>query len=561
LLLWYQILKVVDNWSVFLTPLALFIVYVLTTSPAPLLEDDALFILASFDRGLAHSPGYPLYVLLTQPFHWLPIGSVALKVHLANAVAAAILAGLLAVKLCRHFNLSRGLAAASVLSLGFSALFWNQALIAEVYMLNALLFVLIFFTTLELSENEVGFARRLFQLSLLFGLSLANHWPLTLLMSPVFLILVWPVLAKLLQQLHIVLAGLAIGLLPYLWMYFRSSDPIFSQMGAFTSINEFIFFITREVYAGPDSDPLVTWHDKVLYLKFYCKQFLSQFSVPALVFILLGFVMQWFLLARRICFAMTVSLLLPVVLILLLDFTFTRLQFVSMSVYPLPLYVVAAMWLALGLLWVSNMLVQKTEHAPKIMFITGLILIASTGYKNYDISNSSGDSWAVDHATELLDSLPDNTNLFVMDDWLMAVTIYLHHVERHRPDVTVYSEYGTFLPNRLFPYFATSVVDKQKIVRDFIQRSSTPVVVLQNPGQYGLPFTDAKNSYWINPARFDVSAPDVSLASGTYSEPSGDWNDLRWRYLVRRLPYHVFAPGNFVVSLSEANRFLDIIRL
>jgi hypothetical protein len=58
-----------------------------------------------------------------------------------------------------------------------------------------------------------------------------------------------------------------------------------------------------------------------------------------------------------------------------------------------------------------------------------------------------------------------------------------------------------------------------------------------------------------------VIAADVSLASGIYSEPSGDWNDLRWRCLVRRPPYHVFAPGNFVVSLSEANRFLDIIRL
>jgi hypothetical protein len=38
---------------------------------------------------VAHPPGYPLFVLLAHPFTWLPIGTVAYRVHLASGFFAA----------------------------------------------------------------------------------------------------------------------------------------------------------------------------------------------------------------------------------------------------------------------------------------------------------------------------------------------------------------------------------------------------------------------------------------------------------------------------------------
>ena len=53
--------------------------YGFQVSDFPELEDDGLFVLASAFLGTAHSPGYPLFVLLSQVMHLLPVESVALR--------------------------------------------------------------------------------------------------------------------------------------------------------------------------------------------------------------------------------------------------------------------------------------------------------------------------------------------------------------------------------------------------------------------------------------------------------------------------------------------------
>jgi hypothetical protein len=551
-----NILKLQKNWWIFLLSLSIGLVYVFTTTSAPLLEDDALFILASFDMGTAHSPGYPLYILLTQPFHWLPVSSVALKVHLANAFAATLLVAVLAMSLVRYCDVPRHFAATATLCLGFSALFWSQALIAEVYMLNALLFILIFFSCLRISIDENHFARRVCLLGFMFGLSLSNHWPLTLLVSPVYLVLVWPVLTRMMKHFPHALLGLLIGLLPYLWMYFRSRDPVFSHMGHFASMDDFFYFVSREVYSEADNQPLASWHDKALYIRFFSDQFMSQYSVAATMFILVGFVTQWFTLAKRICIALSLTLSLPIALTLLLGFTYTRLETASISVFPLPLYVASAVWLALGLTFTAKYIATKFKASGILMHALSLALIVSTSYSNYKQTNLNGNQWAVNHARTVLNEIPADTNLFVMDDWLMALIVYLHKIEGVRSDVTVYSEYGTFLSNRLFPYFTTDPSEKNRIVQDFITSSPNPVVVFQNPERYGLPYRDLQYGYWINPDNDHFNLPNL-LQAGDAGEPAYVWNNLYWRYLVYRNPLPESSTENFVINLVKANRMMD----
>ena len=40
--------------------------------------------------GVAHNPGYPLYILLTHAFSYLPIGSLAYRINLFSALCGAI---------------------------------------------------------------------------------------------------------------------------------------------------------------------------------------------------------------------------------------------------------------------------------------------------------------------------------------------------------------------------------------------------------------------------------------------------------------------------------------
>jgi hypothetical protein len=91
-------------------------------------------------------------------------------------------------------------------------------------------------------------------------------------------------------------------------------------------------------------------------------------------------------------------------------------------------------------------------------------------------------------------------------------------------------------------------------VQDFIAHSPNPVVVLQNPKQYGFPYRDLKYGYWINPAFDDTDPPDQLLAG---DEPVNVWSNLYWRSLVHRNPQQGYTEDNFLISLEAANSMMD----
>jgi hypothetical protein len=74
--------------------------------------------------------------------HLLPVESVALRAHLFGALTASIGLGLLYCIGRRHLELERAVCLLGVFCVAFSTLFWEQALIAEAYQLNGVLFLL-----------------------------------------------------------------------------------------------------------------------------------------------------------------------------------------------------------------------------------------------------------------------------------------------------------------------------------------------------------------------------------------------------------------------------------
>ena len=66
-------------------------VYVWTLAPGVVAEADTpMFQFIGRVLGVAHNPGYPLYVLLTAPIAWLPVGSLPWRINLFSAVCGAI---------------------------------------------------------------------------------------------------------------------------------------------------------------------------------------------------------------------------------------------------------------------------------------------------------------------------------------------------------------------------------------------------------------------------------------------------------------------------------------
>ena len=122
--------------------------------------------------GVGHPTGYPAYMMLTHLFTYLPFGDPAYGVNLASAVygvAAVLVVYLAGLRLGR-----RAVAAASgALAFGLSGTFWSQAVIAEVYTLEALLVTLVILFVLLWRDRRDD--RYLLICAFLVGLSLTHH--------------------------------------------------------------------------------------------------------------------------------------------------------------------------------------------------------------------------------------------------------------------------------------------------------------------------------------------------------------------------------------------------
>ncbi|MGH3146777.1 MAG: protein O-mannosyl-transferase family, partial [Rubrobacter sp.] len=122
--------------------LLVFVLYLMTLAPTVLYYDDPGLLDAAMVQmqvavlGITHPTGYPTYLMLSHLFTYLPFGDVAYRVNLASAAYAALS---VIVVYAAGLIVSRRVIAAAVaaLAFGLGGALWSQAVIAEVYTLNA----------------------------------------------------------------------------------------------------------------------------------------------------------------------------------------------------------------------------------------------------------------------------------------------------------------------------------------------------------------------------------------------------------------------------------------
>jgi hypothetical protein len=104
--------------------------------------------------GVAHPPGYPLLSLLGNLVHRLPFpGEPAFLLNLLSALFGALAAGVLAMAVSRWTgDATAGIVAG--LALGVSRVFWEYALVVEVFSLNALFGALLIWLLAELVRSR-----------------------------------------------------------------------------------------------------------------------------------------------------------------------------------------------------------------------------------------------------------------------------------------------------------------------------------------------------------------------------------------------------------------------
>lgn len=182
-----------DQWSYLDWVLALCVgllslaLYTRTLSPGVLPGDSGEFQVLAYQLGIAHCPGYPIYLLMAKAFTLLPLGDVAYRVNLFSAFMAAIaVAGV--YLLARLIQANRWAAIFGALALAVSDTFWSQAVIAEVYSAAAVFTVYILVCVLY--WQRTGKAFPLFLAGLLGGISLGVHTTV-LVLAPGIAVFIW----------------------------------------------------------------------------------------------------------------------------------------------------------------------------------------------------------------------------------------------------------------------------------------------------------------------------------------------------------------------------------
>jgi Protein of unknown function (DUF2723) len=447
--------------------LALLALYAASSPRTVALEDDGLFILSSYFLGIEHPPGYPLFTLIGHLFTYLPFGSVAYRVHLASALFGALSGG--AAWLCaRSLIAGRVPAYLAAFALGFSPVFWSQAVIAEVYTLNTFFFLVLMYMGLQSRDG-----RLLPWIALVFGLSLSNHYPLMLLVAPAFVVLLWPLRREVLHRFGGLSWLVVLGLLPYAWMVRRSwaAVPI-SFNGPLETLQEIAFFLKRSGYAGIDHSVSAGWLDRVKFFQFFAGELVVQFALIGTALAAVGVVVQWHTLGRRIAAFLTIAFLTPsVVLLLLLGFDYDSFRAHLFHVYPLPAYAVGALWMGLGFAWAAQRYARQAWHALAGGFVV-LVLIFILGAR----ANLQPSDWGARYAKAVLNILPKDALVIVLGDPDLAPIAYFHMIENWRPDITLIEPKGLILGNRLFHPLRTDEETAQRLLGDMIDKATAPVV-------------------------------------------------------------------------------------
>lgn len=122
--------------GLFVASLALYL-RTMAPSVATLFDDSLEFPLAAHQLAIAHPTGYPLYMLLGKAFTLGPAPNPAWALNALSALCGA-LAVAWVYRLSREWTRRRWTALVGAAALAVSPIFWSQAIVAEVYALNAL---------------------------------------------------------------------------------------------------------------------------------------------------------------------------------------------------------------------------------------------------------------------------------------------------------------------------------------------------------------------------------------------------------------------------------------
>jgi hypothetical protein len=438
---WTMVARSAPVWLAFLVPL---VAYVLTACSTVYNLDSAELSTAAYVLGIVRATGYPLYLLLGKAFTFLlPLGDVGFRLNVMSALCAAGSIALL-YQLLWRLTRQRAAALAASLLFAFSYYFWAQAVVAEVYALQALLMAALLLVLLAWEARRSD--RLLAVFGLLYGLCFGNHMS-TVLLAPGIALFLLAVEGRALfrpKRLVLLLLPFLAGISVYLYLPLRYlAQPPFNYAGHYDSQGAFIpLDLTQPtnlwwLISGQGFQNLMFDYSPAELVKeigqaayWLWGNFLGIGLIP-------GIMGAWIQARKKPrYFALFGAIFLANVAF------FVNYRVVDKVVMFVPAYLVWAVWVGEGFAWLIAW-VQAQRHAANRSPAWGWALASLAVVAlvvNWPLVNVHGDTRARDRAEAALAQAAPNA--IILGWWTSAPPMrYLQLVEKCRPDVLVINRF------------------------------------------------------------------------------------------------------------------------
>jgi tetratricopeptide (TPR) repeat protein len=461
-------LRTIGAIAVFLVSLA---VYIFTLAPTVTFVDSGELIVAAKVLGVAHPPGFPLYVLLAHLATMVPIGNVAQRVNFASALFAATAVSflfLLTDEMRRSIkvnlklkekpekksssssrkkkenthpagdkeetlvSLVPGFVAGLVLA--FSRTLWSFATVAEVYTLNTLLIIVVCLLMFRWRATQED--KFLYLAALVFGAALGVHHVTVGVTLPALAVLVYKSQGwrffKSKQLLYCALFAIAATILVYFYLPLAARGFPVMNWGDPRTLQRFWWHITGHQYQVFFSfSPEQIANQASQLGELVIREFSPVWSPVPLILAVLGFVDLF----RR---ERTIFWFLSLIIIADLAYSLNYEIAEDKGAYYLPAFTSVAIAAGFGAsFFLSLVFTKATQTSGKVAAAIGLIILVPllTFSGNYRFTNRRNFYLASDYIANIERPIPPRGMLLTSDWQVYSPLFYFREVEQVRPDI------------------------------------------------------------------------------------------------------------------------------
>src|SRR5213596_2909144 len=459
--------------AVFLVALLL---YCCTLAPTVTLTDSGELIVVAHGLGVAHPPGVPLWVMLAHLASLVPLGNVAVRINFSSALFAALASAMLTLVVAeliitasylrktkeRGARNKRKTADSAVdpvltfapavgagLLMAFSRTLWSYATIAEVYTLNTLLILTVFFLMLRwrrcivADQTNISSAITihdswLYAAALVFGLALGVHHVTVGLTLPALAILVYRTEGlKFFTSRRLLYAALiSIGGLVAVYAYLPFAawrSPVINW-GNPRSLQEIWWHVTGRQYRV-----FLSFSPSMMGTQFveFCRMLLREFG-PA--WLPLSLVAAFA--GLRSAFRQDRTSFWFLFFIVMADLAYALSYEIAedKDAYYLPTFISVAIAAGFGMRWLIQLSASKAMALQKTYWVAAaaVLLTSATAFTaNWPFNNRRHYFIAHDYVENLLSAIESN-GLLLTQDWQVASPMfYAQQIEQLRRDVKV----------------------------------------------------------------------------------------------------------------------------